>query len=148
MIETGKILEIRGDRAKISLPLKEGCSTCGKCTLGKGEKYMRLEVETIPGARVGDEVMVEVPERDPLVAATLLFGFPLLGLLSGGGAGYLLFSRWGGDPNAGAGLLGLITMAGVFVILRRRERERMKKDGGGIRIVKNLPPGELESLSD
>lgn len=146
MIEIGKILEIRGDRAKISLPLKEGCSTCGKCTLGKGEKYMRLEVETIPGARVGDEVMVEVPERDPLLAATLLFGFPLFGLLAGGGAGYLLFSSLGGDANAGAGLLGLITMAGVFVILRRKEREQMKKDDGGIRIVKNLPPGELESL--
>jgi len=142
MIEIGKILEIRGDRVKISLPLKEGCSTCGKCTLGKGEKYMRLEVETIPDARVGDEVMVEVPERDPLVAALLLFGIPLLGLFLGGGAGYLLFSRWSGDPNAGAGLLGLITMAGVFVILRRRERHRMKKDGGGIRIVRILPPGD------
>jgi sigma-E factor negative regulatory protein RseC len=138
MIEIGKILEIRGDRVKISLPLKEGCSTCGKCTLGKGEKYMRLEVETIPGARVGDEVMVEVPERDPLVAALLLFGIPLLGLLAGGGAGYLLFSSWGGDANAGAGLLGLITMAGVFVLLRRRERQKIKKDGGGIRIVKIL----------
>ena len=142
MIETGKILEIKGDRVKISLPLKEGCSTCGKCTLGKGEKYMRLEVETIPGARVGDEVMVEVPERDPLVAALLLFGIPLLGLLAGGAAGYLLFSSWSGDANAGAGLLGLITMAGVFVILRRRERQKIKKDGGGIRIVKILPAGD------
>ena len=141
MIEIGKILEIRGDRVKISLPLKEGCSTCGKCTLGKGEKYMRLEVEAIPGARLGDEVMVEVPERDPLIAALLLFGIPLLGLFLGGGVGYLLFYSLGGDANAGAGLLGLITMAGVFVILRRRERHRMKKDGGGIRIVRILPPG-------
>lgn len=95
---------------------------------------MRLEAENIAGTRVGDEVMVEVPERDPLTAALLLFGIPLLGLLAGGGAGYLLFSSWGGDPNAGAGLLGLITMAGVFIILRRKERRLMKKDGGAIRI--------------
>ncbi|GEM_PF-1282091 len=140
--EIGKILEIRGDRVKISLPLKEGCGTCGKCTLGKGGKYMRLEIENIAGTRVGDEVLIEVPERDPLVAATLLFGVPLLGLLAGGGAGYLLFSSWEGDPNAGAGLLGLMTMACVFIILRRRERQQMKTDGGGIRIVKIIKPGD------
>lgn len=101
---------------------------------------MRFEAENIAAARVGDEVMVEVPERDSLSAAILLFGVPLLGLLAGGGAGYLLFSRWGGDPNAGAGFLGLITMAGVFITLRRRERRLMKKAGGGIRIVRIFNP--------
>jgi len=140
--EIGKILEIRGDRVKISLPLKEGCGTCGKCTLGKGGKYMRLEIENIAGTRVGDEVLIEVPERDPLIAAFLLFGIPLLGLLIGGGSGYLLFLSCSADPNAGASLLGLMTMACVFIILRRRERRLMKKDGGGIRIVKIIKPGD------
>ena len=73
MLEIGKILEIRGDRAKVALPLKEGCSACGRCTLGRGGKYMRLEADNIAGALVGDEVMVEVPEREPLAAALLLF---------------------------------------------------------------------------
>lgn len=102
---------------------------------------MRLELENMIGARVGDEVMVEVSERDPLAAATLLFGIPLFGLLAGGGMGYLLFSSWGGDPNAGAGILGLITMASVFIMLHRRERRLTKRSGGGIRIVKILQPG-------
>jgi len=135
MLETGKIIEAKGNRVKISLPLKEGCSACGKCTLGRGGKYMFLEAENSVGARIGDEVMVEIPERDPLIAALLLFGIPLLGLLIGGGAGYMLFLSCGGDPNAGGGLIGLITMAGVFIILRRRERQLMKKANGGIRIV-------------
>jgi sigma-E factor negative regulatory protein RseC len=145
MLETGKIIEEKGNRVKISLPLKEGCSACGKCTLGRGGKYMFLEAENSAGARIGDEVMVEIPERDPLIAAFLLFGIPLLGLLIGGGAGYLIFFSWGGDPNAGAGLLGLITMAGGFIMLRLRERRLTKKTGGGIRIVRILNP-EPDSL--
>ena len=138
MIETGKILKTVGTRAQVSLPLKEGCSGCGKCTLGRGGKYMRLEAENVAGGRIGDEVLVEIPEKDPLAAAFILFGVPLLGLLVGGGAGYLLFSGWGGDPDAGAGILGLMTMAGVFIMVRRREKRLMKKCGGEIRIVKIL----------
>ena len=142
MLETGKISGENGKRVKISLPLKEGCSACGKCALGRGGKSMLLETENSVGALIGDEVMVEIPERDPLIAAILLFGIPLLGLLIGGGAGYLLFSRCGADPNAGGGLIGLITMAGVFIILHRRERRLMKKVSGGIRIVKILTSGD------
>jgi len=103
---------------------------------------MLLEAENSVSARIGDEVMVEIPERDPLIAALLLFGIPLLGLLIGGGSGYLLFLSCSADPDAGAGLIGLITMAGVFIMLRRRERRLMKKAGGGIRIVKILKPGD------
>ena len=142
MLETGKIIEEKGNRVKISLPLKGGCSACGKCTLGRGGKYMFLEAENSAGVRIGDEVLIEVPERDPLIAAFLLFGIPLLGLLIGGGSGYLLFLSCSADPNAGAGLIGLITMAGVFIMLRRRERRLMKKNGGGIRILKIIKLGD------
>ena len=103
---------------------------------------MFLEAENSAGVRIGDEVLIEVPERDPLIAAFLLFGIPLLGLLIGGGSGYLLFLSCSADPNAGAGLIGLITMAGVFIMLRRRERRLMKKNGGGIRIVTILKSGD------
>ena len=140
MLERGKVIEINGDRAKVSLPFKEGCSTCGKCTLGKGGKYMRMEADNTAGARAGDDVMVEIPERDPLAAACLLFGIPLLGLLVGGGAGYLIFFLQGADPNAGAGIIGLVTMTAIFILLHRREKRLLKKTGGRIKIEKIIKP--------
>ena len=141
VLEIGKVIEIRRDRAKVSLPRKSDCASCGRCGLGRGGADMVLEAENGLGAVAGDRVEVEIPERELLAAALLLFGTPVLGLLAGAGAGYLLFSSWGGDPDAGAGIFGLLTMAGVFIMLRLRERRLMKKDGGGIRIVKILAPG-------
>ncbi len=138
MLETGKVIEIRGDRVKVSLPLKEGCSACGRCTLSRGGKYMRLEVENIAGARMGDEVMVEVPRRDPLVAALLLFGLPLLGLLAGVVAGTLLEKLWGWDSEAPAVVLGVFLLVASFFLVKIREKRLSRKKRGQIRIVRVL----------
>jgi len=59
VLERGKVIEIKAGRAKVILPLKEGCSTCGKCTIGHGGKYMRLAAENTADARVGDEVIMK-----------------------------------------------------------------------------------------
>lgn len=96
---------------------------------------MCLEAENIVEARAGDEVMVKVPHSNPLLAALILFGIPLLGLLAGGVAGYIFFRELGIDPNAGAGIIGLISMAGVFILLHLKEKRQLEKGEKRINIV-------------
>ncbi len=138
MLEIGKVIEIEGDRAKVSLPRKSGCASCGKCGLGLEGGEMLLEAENRPGARVGDRVEVEIPERDPLLAALLLFGLPLLAMLLGVVAGTLLERMWGWDSEAPAVVLGLVLLLAAFFLVKVREKRLAKQPGRRNQIVRVL----------
>ena len=141
MIETGKVIEIKGDRAEVALPPTEGCASCKKCAMGRTGKYMTLEAENPVAARVGDEVAVEVPRRDPLVAASLLFGLPLLGMLAGIIAGTLLERALGWDSEVPALVLGGVLLVGSFFLVKLREKKFARQKERRVRIVRVSKPG-------
>jgi len=136
MIEIGQVAETNGGRAKVVIPRKDKCGKCGKCLFASEGQGMWLEAENRVGAGLGDEVEVEIPERDPLVAALLLFGLPLLGLLVGVFSGYALAEILGWESNSIAILLGFVFLAAAFVFVRMYDRRRQKKEGRQIRIVR------------
>ena len=138
MIETGKVIEIKGDRAEVALPPTEGCASCKKCAMGRTGKYMTLEAQNPVAARVGDEVTVEVPRRDPLVAASLLFGLPLLGMLAGIIAGTLLERALGWGSEVPAMVLGAVLLVASFFLVKMREKRLSGKKGRQVRIVRVL----------
>ncbi len=138
MIETGKVIELKGAQAEVALPPTEGCAGCGKCALGRGGKSMRMELENTVGARVGDEVMVEIPSRDPLAASLLLFGLPLLGMLAGIIAGTLLERALGWGSEVPAMVLGAVLLVASFFLVKMREKRRSGKKGRQVRIVRVL----------
>ena len=72
MRERGVVAETREGEVSVRIAKGEACETCGCCvTLGSGE--MLLEGVLDPaGARDGDTVEVEMPERSRLIANTLL----------------------------------------------------------------------------
>lgn len=136
MIEIGRIVEISGEKAKVSLPRKEGCAGCGKCSFAVGGKSMVLEAENDAGGRTGDEVEVNVPSRDPLQASLLVFGLPLLALLVGAIGGYWIFQSFGADPNFGAILFAAALLVAAFLWVRSRERKRSSTSDGRIAVIR------------
>ncbi len=99
---------------------------------------MLLEAENVPGASVGDRVEVEIPERDPLLAALLLFGLPLLGMLLGVVAGTLLERALNWDSEGPAVLLGAVLLLASFFFVKIREKRLAKKQSRRNRIVRIL----------
>ncbi len=146
-IEKGRVVAAAGNLARIRLPRNDSCRACGLCLFGRDGRGMILETENETGAGVGDLVEVELERRDPLAGAFLLFGLPLLALLAGAGAGWLLARGLGFPPDGGAVLLAALLSAGAFFLVRRRELRRKSRAGEGIRIRRVLSrPGS--SLSD
>ncbi len=139
MIEQGEVIETAGSRARLRLPRNDSCLACGLCLFGGDGRGMILEAENSAGAGTGDRVEVELERRDPLAAAGLLFGLPLLAMLAGAGAGWALAGQLGFSPDGGAVLLGALLTAGTFVLVRRREIRRKKNRGKGPRILRVLP---------
>jgi sigma-E factor negative regulatory protein RseC len=97
---------------------------------------MILESENAIGAAPGDRVELELERRDPLAAAGLLFGFPLLAVLAGAGAGWLLAGALGLSPDGGSVILAALFLAGTFFLVRRRERRRRGRAGEGARLLR------------
>jgi len=103
-------------------------SACGQCagksacgTLGSWvERFSEMRVANSLGAKVGDEVIVRVPDGVLLRAAIHLYGIPMLGFFSMGFlVRYIAFGFEVTSPElwaAGGALAGMIA---VFVWLRR-----------------------------
>lgn len=119
----GKIATVRGERA----------STCGTCagksscaTLGAwNSRALEIEVLNDLGAKVGDEVLIEVSDHLVLKSAFSLYGLPMLLFFGAGIAAWLLSSRTGsGNPDLLAALAGIVTVIVYYLstVLRKEER--------------------------
>ncbi len=99
----------------------ERASTCGSCagksscsTLGAwNQRTLELLVYNDIGARVGDEVVIEVPDSLVLKSAYRLYGLPMLLFFAAGILAYVISQYFAmGQPDLWAALSGL---GGVFV---------------------------------
>ncbi len=88
--ETGKVVAVRGDIAEVRFPRGRRCEGCGACCVADGEGVMVTEARNPLGAVVGQLVVVELPARQSIKAAYILYGVPLLAFLAGLGIGSLL----------------------------------------------------------
>ena len=121
---------VRGRRATAcgSCAGKSACGTLGSWV----ERFAEMRVANPLGAKIGDEVTIEVPDGEFLRAALRLYGAPMLGFFAAGFATRALaFSMDAATPELWAAVGALAGMAVVFVWLRGSEKERMN----GARIV-------------
>lgn len=82
MKEKGKVIEIKGDKAVVLMEKTEKCQKCGLCKKIV-ERGLTLEAENNIGAKVGDEVEIEVKEEDIFKISVFIFGFPFFGFILG-----------------------------------------------------------------
>lgn len=119
---------IAGEFAVVEVEaLPSACAKCGdKGGCGKGQAGpRRYAVRNTVGARVGDRVVLSVPEGAVLKAAALSYLMPLAFVIGGGAAGM----AWMGDglPAIGGAAAGLL--AGLAVL--RVWNAHLAKDGSG-----------------
>lgn len=132
MKQTGLVIELVGDKAKIRMQRHTACGDCGACQVGPNQLKLILEAENTVGAKPGDLVEVDMETLDFFSAAIVIYLYPLIALIAGIFGGYYGVLALGFSNNAAQGIgaiLGIISAALVYVIIRLNEKklQGMKK---------------------
>ncbi len=88
--EQAKIISVQGDRAAVEVINKSGCSSCqysGACgtgTLGRllGFQVKPISIHNAEKFKVGDRVMVQLPNRVLMISSFLVYLLPLMLMFS------------------------------------------------------------------
>src|SRR5690606_39112889 len=89
--ERGRVIATNGEEAWIQTLQQSACNTCS-AQKACGQKLLntvtagraqQLKVANVLGVRVGDEVVVGIPESALLKASVILYLIPLLGMMAG-----------------------------------------------------------------
>lgn len=89
MLETGRVTDVKGKIAFVSMQPEGGCAGCNRCFKRDGGN--ELMTENPVGAVPGDVVEVQLSARSRLVAMIVVFLIPLAAL----GLGLWIGSFWG-----------------------------------------------------
>lgn len=85
--ENGVVLKADKNTAVVKLEKKSECSTCGRCSFGRGKNYVKLRAKNLVGAKAGNEVVLQIQKDNRLSAAFYVYIVPLVfaaaGLLIG-----------------------------------------------------------------
>jgi positive regulator of sigma E activity len=137
--ERGIVTQTHGSHVDVQIAKGEACETCGCCVaLGSGEMLLEGVVDR-HGAHEGDMVEIEVPERAQLVANSLLFGVPVVALVLGYLAGYLLAGVLGTSPDLTGALVALGAVGLTFAWLRARGRDLLSGEADRPKVSAILP---------
>ncbi|MDZ4179529.1 MAG: SoxR reducing system RseC family protein [Coriobacteriia bacterium] len=123
MHERGRVITVREGSVDVKMEVSSSCAGCSVCSrAGNGETVMQ-DVRDPLGATVGDSVDVLIPDTVRARAATAVFVVPVLCLLFGYLAGFLL-GRWIGIAPDISGLVAALIAANIAVIgIRLAERK-------------------------
>lgn len=121
MEEEAVVLEVKDKKAKVEIKRSESCRGCKLCSLNPGG-MMVTEVEDPIGVKGGDRVQVEIPNKDFLKAALVLYFLPVSGLIIGA----LIGSEFNSQLGIFGGFIGL-ALSFVFVHYYDRKMGRRKR---------------------
>ncbi len=91
----GYIKEIKGNRAVVKVSVNPKCLSCdgkGGCAVFTKREERELEVYNPIGAKIGDLVIIDYPEKRGVIFL-FLFGLPILGILCGVYVGFAIFKK-------------------------------------------------------
>ena len=118
MPERGTIVAVRPGEVDISLAPGDACASCGACSPTGGAMLLE-RVPVRDGFHVGDAIEIETPAAERARARTLVFVVPVLALLAGYMAGFLLSSVVPVDRDTLGAAAALTCGAGaMFAVVR------------------------------
>lgn len=88
MIRTGYVKEKKGEQLRVCFERPSSCEGCKGCSKGLMSKSELLTV--FGDAEVGDVVEVQMPDNRVFQASLLAYAVPMVMLLAGLAAGYLM----------------------------------------------------------
>lgn len=86
MEEEGLVVEVRpGEKtARVKIERRAMCESCGKCGLmSRGMTDIVVNARNDAGAKVGERVLVELPARDVIMSAFIVYMIPLMAAAAG-----------------------------------------------------------------
>ena len=113
MIEKGKIVKIKGDKATVQFDRKSACDNCHMCAVVKDPMKVQIVVKNTLNLSVGDYVAVEMGQKYVVTAAAIVYMIPLALTGAGIGLGTLLSELW----QVIFALIGLIVGFGIAIVL-------------------------------
>ena len=133
MRERGRVIETRGNMAKVEIFRRDECSRCKVCGFGSRDKIIADAVNTI-GAKACDDVELELEGSQVVRAAVIVYLIPLVFLLVGLYLGTVFASFIDRQDLAsltaaifGFGFLGL-SYVGVAAYSRRPDISKYKQE--------------------
>lgn len=113
MIEKGKIVKIKGDKATVQFDRKSACDNCHMCAVVKDPTKVQIVVKNTLNLSVGDYVAVEMGQKYVVTAAAIVYMIPLALTGAGIGLGTLLSELW----QVIFAFIGLIVGFGIAIAL-------------------------------
>ena len=114
MRETGQVVKLDGDRARVTVTVSGECMNCAAkahCHESSGGTRTLVAVNRA-GARMGDTVVCEMGAGRAILSAALIWILPILFMI----AGYIVGEHFGG------GIVSIVTafvfFGGAFVMLK------------------------------
>lgn len=132
MKQTGLVLEVVEDKARIRMQRHTACGDCGACQVSESQLKLTLEAENNVGAKAGDFVEVDMETLDFLSATVIVYLFPLIAMMVGIIGGFYGVMALGFSFNAAQGIaavLGILAAAMTYLAIRYNENKfaKMKK---------------------
>lgn len=115
--EVGKVEKIKGKWIELRVPPAEGCLMCHSkvsCSFhGPESAYGHIKIPYQSGIDIGDKVIFETKEAAKNISALVVFGMPILLILTG----YFIVTQYFPIPHAEVwGILGGLIVYGILLI--------------------------------
>ena len=141
MREAGPVVGISDGRASVIMEPQSHCRGCSVCSRLSGSMEIKAAVDEGSGLRVGDRVLLDIPAELSYGGIVLVYVVPLAGLLLGAVAGSFVMRTWwpgGSYQNLLPVVLSFLGLVGGFGFMSWRERRRLGRTRGSIRIIQVL----------
>ena len=124
MKQSGIIVSVDEDRARVMLRRQSFCGDCKACKLGRDDMNMEINAINSVNAKIGDRVEIDMDHRNVLVAAFIAYVLPLFALIGGIFIGNTVLGKIGMVEyrEIGSGLFGLLLTAITFIIIKFKEK--------------------------
>ena len=132
--ERARVVAVHNARATVELEPSGHCGGCAMAALC-GERKYRFELDAVPGLEPGQTVVVALDRSGSLRGILLLFGLPLVGLVSGVllGQSYPIFHL---SPEVSSVVLALMFVAVAAVVALIYEKKVAAKNAPQPTIVR------------
>jgi len=126
--EFGVVTEVNKDKVQIKVNRRTACGNCKACGMTDDQKEHLFELTNTIGASVGDTVVLEMKSRGFLGAVSILYGVPLIALISGVAVGSFISKivneLW--DPSILGAIGGAFFVAIAFYLVSKYEKVASK----------------------
>ena len=124
MKQSGIIISVNDDRAKVMLQRQTACGDCKACKLGSEDAKIEVDAINSVNAKIGDHVEIDIEHQSFLSAAFIMYLLPLFALIGGIFIGNAILNMVGMTEykDLGSGLFGLLLTAITYIIIRSKEK--------------------------